>query len=56
MFSLAPRCWSERGSQKPTATSVATLRSACAAISFPLFHVNDRRNCSGSSTIFYAIA
>jgi hypothetical protein len=36
--------------------SVAILKSACAAISLPWSHVSDRRRCSGSSTIFDAIA
>src|SRR5205085_8071289 len=42
VFSLLPRCHGLFGSQKYTATPVATLKRACSAISLPWSQVNER--------------
>src|SRR5258705_13859164 len=48
VFSLEPRCHGLCGSQKYTATSVASVNRLCCAISLPRSHVSDLMSSSGT--------
>jgi hypothetical protein len=56
VFSFRPRCHGECGSAKKTGMPVSTVNWACADISLPRSHVNERASVSGRVDIEFARA